>query len=119
MAFVLILVFVPRRKPAAETTEHGMLAGLRFLLRDQLLGPITAIVVCTGFLGAGMTAGLPVYAYDEFDGTPWIAGAFYAALGAGALVGSLAAIVVVRKVAPLRLAGIAILAFLVPNGALA
>ena len=61
-----------------------------------------------------MTAGLPVYAYEEFDGSPWIAGAFYAALGAGALVGSLVAIVVVRRVAPLRLAGVAILAFLVP-----
>jgi len=114
VAFVLILGFVPRRKPVAATTEHGMLAGLRFLLRDQLLGPIAAIVVATGFLGAGMTAGLPVYAFDEFDGRPWIAGAFYAALGAGALVGSLVAIVVVRKVAPLRLAGSAILAFLVP-----
>jgi predicted MFS family arabinose efflux permease len=116
IAFALILAFVPRRAQpvAAAAAEHGMLAGLRFLLRDTLLGPIAAIVVATGFLGAGMTAGLPVYAYDEFDGSPWIAGAFYAALGAGALVGSLAAIVAVRKVPPLRLAGIAILAFLVP-----
>ena len=115
IAFALVLVFVPRRgAPVAAATEHGMLAGLRFLLRDTLLGPIAAIVVATGFLGAGMTAGLPVYAYDEFDGSSWIAGGFYAALGAGALVGSLAAIVVVRKVAPLRLAGVAILAFLVP-----
>jgi MFS family permease len=115
VAFLLILVFVPRRgKPVPAATDHGMLAGLRFLLRDQLLGPIAAIVVATGFLGAGMTAGLPVYAYDEFDGSPWIAGAFYAALGAGALVGSLVAIVAVRKVAPLRLAGLSILAFLVP-----
>ncbi|HUG63874.1 MAG TPA: hypothetical protein VMK83_01520 [Gaiellaceae bacterium] len=32
--------------------------------------------------GAGMSAGLPVYAYDEFDGSSWIAGLFYAALGA-------------------------------------
>ena len=48
------------------------------------------LVVVFGFLGAGMSAGLPVYAYDEFDGSAWIAGLFYAALGAGALVGSLA-----------------------------
>jgi predicted MFS family arabinose efflux permease len=114
VAFLLVLAFVPRRKPVADAVRHGVLAGLRFLLRDELLGPIAAIVVATGFLGAGLTAGLPVYAFDQFDGSPWIAGAFYAALGAGALVGSLAAIVLVRKVAPLRLAGSAILAFLVP-----
>jgi predicted MFS family arabinose efflux permease len=114
VAFLLVLVFVPKRKPVADGAQHGVLAGLRFLVRDTLLGPIAAIVVATGFLGAGLTAGLPVYAFDEFEGGPWIAGSFYAALGAGALVGSLAAMAIVRKVPPLRLAGTAILAFLVP-----
>jgi predicted MFS family arabinose efflux permease len=61
-----------------------------------------------------MSAGLPVYAYDQFDGSARIAGLFYAALGAGALVGSLVAVVAVRRVAPLRLAGFAVLAFAVP-----
>jgi len=114
VAFLLVLVFVPRRKPVPKGAEHGVLAGLRFLLGDELLGPIAAIVVATGFLGAGMAAGLPVYAYSEFDGSSRIAGLFYAALGAGALVGSLAAVLVVRRIAPLRLAGFAILAFMVP-----
>ena len=57
---------------------------------DKLLAPMAATVVAFGFLSAGMSAGLPVYAYDEFDGSSWIAGLFYTALGAGALVGSLA-----------------------------
>ena len=114
VAFLLVLLFVPRRKPVAQAAEHGVLAGLRFLLRDELLGPVAAIVVATGFLGAGLSAGLPVYAYSEFAGSSRIAGLFYAALGAGALVGSLAAVMVVRKVAPLKLAGFAILAFIVP-----
>lgn len=114
VAFVLVLLFVPRRKPVTQETEHGVLAGLRFLLGDELLGPIAAIVVATGFLGAALSAGLPFYAYSEFDGSSRIAGLFFAALGAGALVGSLAAVVVVRRIAPLRLAGFAILAFVVP-----
>jgi len=114
VAFLLVLAFVPRRKPVDATETGGVLDGVRFLLRDSLLGPIAAIVVALGFLGAGMSAGLPVYAFSEFDGSSRIAGLFYAALGAGAVVGSVAAMVVVRKVAPLRLAGASILAFVVP-----
>jgi len=114
IAFLLVLTFVPRRKPVTAAVQHGVLAGLRFLRQDKLLAPMAATVVVFGFLSAGMSAGLPVYAYDEFDGSSWIAGLFYTALGAGALVGSLVAVVAVRKVAPLRLAAFGILAFAVP-----
>ena len=116
LAFVLVLVFVPRRKPlvARVEHEHGVLAGVRFVIRDKLLAPLAATVVGFGFLGAGMSAGLPFYAFAEFDGDARIAGLFYAALGAGALVGSLAAVVLVRRFSPLRLAGFGALAFVVP-----
>jgi MFS family permease len=114
VAFLLVLVFVPRRKPLGAPVHSGVLAGLRFLLRDRLLGPLSATIVAFGFLGAGMSAGLPFYAFDEFGGSARIAGLFYAALGAGAVVGSLVAVVAVRKVTPLRLAGLAALAFSVP-----
>jgi predicted MFS family arabinose efflux permease len=113
-AFVLVLAFVPRRARAAAAEPGGVFDGLRFLIRDKLLGPIAVLIVATGFLGACMEAGLPFYAYSEFDGSAGIAGLFYAALGAGGLVGSLAAVVVVRRIAPLRMAGLAILCFLVP-----
>src|SRR5262249_9230300 len=117
VSFLLILTFVPRRKaaPAAATgEEHGVLAGLRFLLHDRLLLPLAVTVVCFGFVTAGLAAGLPVYAFDEFDGSSRIGGFFYAAVGAGAIVGSIVAVAVVRKVPPLRLSGIAILCFVVP-----
>jgi predicted MFS family arabinose efflux permease len=114
VAFVLVLVFVPRRKPVVGAVQSGVLAGVRFLVADRFLGPIAAIVVLTGLLGAGLSAGLPFYAFSEFDGSSRIAGLFYAALGAGALCGSLAAVMAVRKVAPLRLATFGILAFSIP-----
>jgi predicted MFS family arabinose efflux permease len=114
IAFLLVLAFVPRRKPVVGAQPGGVLDGVRFLLRDSLLAPIAVIVVAFGFLASGMSAGLPVYAYAEFDGSSRIAGLFYAALGAGAVVGSIAAVMAVRKVSPLRLAGLAILAFVVP-----
>ena len=114
IAFLLVLTFVPRRKSLAAAAQRGVLAGLHFLRGDRFLAALAATAIGFGFLGAGMSAGLPVYAYDEFGGSAWIAGLFYAALGAGALVGSLLAVFAVRKVAPLRLAGFAALAFVVP-----
>ncbi len=114
VAFLLVLVFVPRRAPVSSAVQHGVLAGLRFVTSDGLLAPMAATMVVFGFLAAGMSAGLPVYAYDEFDGSSWIAGLFYTALGAGAVVGSIFAVVIVKRVPPLRLAAMGILAFTVP-----
>ncbi len=114
VAFLLVFVFVPRRQAIAAAVQHGMLAGLRFLARDRLLAPMAAVVVGFGFLGAGMSAGLPVYAYDTFDGSSWIAGLFYSALGAGAVVGSVLAVFAVKRIPPLKLAAFGILAFSIP-----
>ena len=115
IAFLLVLLFVPKRKPVATgDVEHGVLAGLRFVLRDPLLGPVAVAVVAFGFLGSSLSAGLPVYAYDEFDGSARIAGLFYAALGAGAVVGTVFAVLAVKRLTPLRLSGLAILAFALP-----
>jgi predicted MFS family arabinose efflux permease len=114
VAFLLVLTFVPRGKRMAAAARQKVLAGVRFLFRDRLLGPLAGVVVAFGFLSAGLSAGLPFYAFDEFDGSARIAGLFYMALGAGALVGSLAAVVAVRKVAPLKLSGLAVLAFALP-----
>ena len=114
VAFLLVLVFVPRRQALAGVARSGVLAGLRFLASDRLLGPLAAIITAFGFFSAGMSAGLPVYAYDQFDGRSWIAGLFYAALGAGAVVGSVFAVLVVRRVPPLRLAAFGIVAFSIP-----
>ena len=114
VSFLLILMFVPRRKPAvAAAPTHGVLAGLRFVVTDKLLAPLTVTVVLFGFLSAGISAALPFYAFDVFSSAR-IAGLFYTALGAGALVGSMLAIVFVRRIKPLRLAGLAILAFALP-----
>jgi predicted MFS family arabinose efflux permease len=116
LSFLLVLAFVPRpeRAVAGGTESHGVFGGLRFLFRDPLLGPMALVVVGFGFLSGGFAAGLPVYAYDEFGGSARLAGLFYSSLGAGAVVGSLAAVAVVRKVAPLRLSALAILAFAAP-----
>jgi len=79
---------------------------VRFLAGDAFLAPLGLLMIAFGLFGAGLTAGLPVYAYDAFDGSARIAGLFYAALGAGAIVGTVLAVLIVRKVQPLRLAAL-------------
>jgi predicted MFS family arabinose efflux permease len=112
VSFLILLTLVPKRKPLRESGRRGVLAGLRFVVRDRLLGPLTATVAGFGFIVSALSAALPVFAYDAFSSR--VAGLFYAALGAGALVGTIFAVFLVRRVAPLRLASFGILAFAVP-----
>ena len=115
ISFVLLAVFVPKTKKLGESgTQHGVLAGIKFLLRDKLVGPLGGTVVVLNFLGAGLAAALPYYAYEHFSGNAKIAGLFFAAMGAGAVIGSIAAVVVVKRFPPLRLAAAGIVALTVP-----
>jgi MFS family permease len=115
IAFLLVAGFVPRTvKLAAGAVRTGALAGIKFLLRDKLLGPLSGSVIVLNFLGAGMSAALPFYAYDSFSGDPKIAGLFFTAMGAGALLGSVGAVVVIKRFPPIKLAGLAIVAMSLP-----
>jgi MFS family permease len=115
VSFVLLAGLVPRTKRiGAAVVQHGVLAGIRFLLRDRLLGPLSGTVILLNFLGAGLSATLPYYAYDSFSGNSKVAGLFFPSIGAGALLGSIGAIVVVKRLQPLRLAGFAIVAMTLP-----
>jgi MFS family permease len=118
VAFVLVLLFVPQRRRTSAPVQRGVLAGLRFLVQERVLGPIAAVIVLTGFLSAGVSAGLPVYAHDVFAGNARVAGLLYAALGAGAVVGSLVAVAAVRRYRPLRLAAAALVCLGLPLWAL-
>jgi predicted MFS family arabinose efflux permease len=114
-SFVVILVFVRagKRVPGDESSR-GLFAGLRYVVHDKLLGPMMAAAAFINFVAQGLIAMLPVLAVRRFDGDPKIVGFFFAAFGAGALLGSVLAAQIVRKVALLRLAGAGILGMAVP-----
>ena len=114
VAFALLAGFVPQTKRAVGSAQKGVLAGIRFLLGDRVIGPLSGTVIVLNFLAAGLSATLPVYAYEGFSGDSKVAGLFFTAIGAGALVGSIAAVVLVKRIAPLRLASIAIVAMSLP-----
>ena len=120
VAFLLIAVFVPSRPPLPATEDsRGVLAGIRFLLRDRLLRVLGLTALVANGLGQMLVAGLTVLAYEDFGGSSRVAGAFFAALGAGAVVGSVIAVRVVGRYEPLRLGAVSFVALTLPVFALA
>jgi MFS family permease len=113
VSFLIVLALVPKRKPLRAPAQHGVLAGLKFVLGDRLLAPLTATIIGFGFVVSAMSPALLVFARDTF-GSARIAGLFYTSLGAGALVGAIAAVFVAKKLAPLTMAAFGLLAFALP-----
>ena len=114
-SFVVILVFVRAGKRiAGDESSRGLFAGLRYVVRDKVLGPMAATAAFINFATQGLIAMLPVLVVRRFDADAQIVGYFFAAFGAGALLGSLVAAQVVRKVPLLKLAAISIVAMSLP-----
>lgn len=110
-SFVVLTLLVPRRSPLPQTEDAaGILAGLRYLRRDELLWGTLVAAVFLNLFGAALGASLPVLAFEEFDRSSRIAGALFASLGAGALLGTVAAMRLLPRFRPLRLATVGIVA---------
>lgn len=113
-SFLLLALFVPKRPPLAPSEEGGgVLAGIRFVLEDRLLRVLGGTALVTNGLGQMLSAGLTVLAYEEY-GSSRVAGAFFAAFGAGAVLGSIAAMRIVERFDPLRLGSAAFVALTLP-----
>jgi MFS family permease len=114
-AALTIGLFVPRRPPLPDTQESkGLFAGLRFLARDPLLRPLSITALFLNMFGQMLAASLPVLAYDHFGGSSRVAGAFFAAFGAGAVVGSVLAVKLVPRFDPIRLGAVSLVALALP-----
>ena len=113
-SFVTVLLFVPRRERVDTPEESGgLLAGMSFLLRDALMGPLAGVIILLNAFGQMLGASLPVLAFVRY-GDAKVAGWLFAAYGLGGLVGTALAFQLVKKVAPLTLASLAALGFAVP-----
>ena len=114
-SFLTLTLFVPARPPQPQTDDaRGVFAGLRFLLRDPLLWRIGLAAVFLNMFGSALSAALPVLAFEEFDESSRVAGALFASLGAGALLGMFLAMRLMPRFKPLKLAAIAIVALPLP-----
>jgi MFS family permease len=113
-SFLLLSLFVPKRPPLARSEEGGgVLAGIRFVLGDRLLRVLGGTALVTNGLGQMLSAGLTVLAFEEY-GSSRVAGAFFGAFGAGALLGSIVAMRIVERFDPLRLGSAAFVALTLP-----
>jgi MFS family permease len=114
-SFLVIFVFVRAgRRVAPDESSRGVFAGLRYVVRDPLLGPMMAAAAFINFVAQALIAMLPVLVVRRFDADAKIVGFLFSAFGAGALLGSVIAVSIVRKVSLLKLAGGAILAIALP-----
>ena len=97
VAAIAVGLFVPRRKPVAEAEERGLLAGARYILRTRLLVVLCVSMFTMEFFFMLWMTTLPVFAFSNYDQNARIAGVFYAAMGAGALLGMPVVSRVVRR----------------------
>ena len=114
-SFAMLALFVPHRPPIAAADEgRGVLAGVRFLLRDPLMRRLLPTALVLNALGQLLSISLPVLAFHEFGGSSRVAGAFFAAFGAGAVIGSVVAMQIVPRFDPVQLGATALLGLSLP-----
>jgi MFS family permease len=94
VAFLLVTLFVPviartRREDAEE--GRGLLAGVRFLLRDPLLRGWTAAIVVGDASFSVLFLTIPVLVFAHYGADPRLAGVFIASWGIGAVAGNVVA----------------------------
>jgi MFS family permease len=114
-SFVVILTFVRvGKRVEQDESSRGLFAGLHYVWHDRLLRPLLCAAAFINFAAQALFATIPVLVLRRYDANPKILGLFFAAFGGGALIGSLVAANMVRRVPLLRLAGVAVLGMSVP-----
>jgi predicted MFS family arabinose efflux permease len=109
VAFVLVAAFVPDGRRSAERGDAGgVLAGVRFLLRDRLLGPLTVTNAVVEMVFQALIAAVPVLVFVRYGADARIAGWLFASWGAGSFVGNLAVYRIVERLRLLPLACVGI-----------
>jgi MFS family permease len=115
VAAIAVAFFVPRRKPVAEAEERGLLTGARYILRTRLLVVLCVSMLTMEFFFTLWMTTLPVFAFSDYNQNAHIAGVFYAAMGAGALVGTPAVSRVVGRFGALHVAAGALVLASIPK----
>jgi len=114
-AFFMVLVFVRGgRRVAMDEESRGVLAGVRYLARDKLLGPMTLTVIVLDGAANGISVAVPLLAFTRYDQNPHVAGWIFTAFGVGAIAGSVLVVKLLDRFRPMRLACFGIVAATLP-----
>jgi predicted MFS family arabinose efflux permease len=119
-AFVCVgLVVQGGRRAVPDEAARGVFAGIRYLARDRLLGPMTlTFIILDGAAGA-IAVAVPLLAYTRYERNPAVAGWIFTSFGVGAVVGSLGAMKLLDRFQPLKLASVAMVLATLPLWAVA
>src|SRR5438046_2403326 len=92
-SLALVGLFVPPRRAVAVEEEGagGLLAGIKFLLRDPLLRVWSIGMIVIDSSWQALFLAFPVLAYSHFGRDAKVAGWLFASWGLGALIGNAAA----------------------------
>ena len=110
---VLALVGAGRRVPVDEE-NRGLLAGVRYLAKDRLLGPMSLTLVLLDGASGAIAVGVPLLAFTRYDRNPHVAGWIFTSFGIGALAGSVLVVKLLDRFAPLRLASMGVVLATLP-----
>ncbi len=110
---IAIVVRVGKRVEAAAR-QKGVLSGVKFLLSDSLLGPITIAACVVNFVAQGILLGVQGIAFFRYDANANALGFLFAGFGVGALAGAVVAQQATQKVPLPKLAAVAIVAMPLP-----
>jgi predicted MFS family arabinose efflux permease len=114
-AFVVVLLFVRGGEPVApDEDSEGMLAGVRYLKRDRLLGPATLTLIVLDGAANALTVAVPLLAYTRYDRDPHVAGWVFTGFGIGAIAGSVLVMKLLDRFAPLKLATVGLFVLPIP-----
>jgi MFS family permease len=110
---ILLVVRAGKRVEAAAQSK-GVLAGIRYLLGDPLLGPVMLVACVINFVAQGIILGVQGLAYFRYDADAHVLGFLFGGFGVGALLGALVAQQLTQRVPLLKLAAFAIVAMPLP-----
>ncbi|TMK62388.1 MAG: MFS transporter [Actinobacteria bacterium] len=81
-SFVVIFTFVRAGKRVPQDdSSRGLLAGVRYLVHDRLLGPTLAAAAVVNFVAQGLVATLPVLVFRRYGADAKVVGFLFAAFG--------------------------------------
>jgi MFS family permease len=112
----LVIATVVRagKRVEAAAQQKGVLAGVKFLLGDSLLGPIMIAACVINFVAQGIILGVQATAFFRYHHSAHVLGFLFAGFGIGALAGAIAAQQLTQKVPLLKLAAVSIVAMPLP-----
>jgi predicted MFS family arabinose efflux permease len=108
-SFVLVALFVHIGPVEAPEQPHGVLVGLRFMMRDRLLRIWQPSFTILDSCWTVFFASLPVLVVTQYHADPHIVGVLIGAFGVGAVAGAVAALFIVNRFDPLVLGSVAFL----------